>query len=151
MQTNVGPSYGSFLLFHLSDGQSYPNSNPFPDTRSSDPGAYIDCKCITGSSISISPSTSYQHPQCVRFIRSGYDPAFAVYIDVPVNQNLQCFFPGHLTSTSAINYIRIHMYLMFNNYFSNVFPRHYWSAWANYNTYQWYIGTGYTSGLTAVD
>lgn len=135
MNTNVGPSYNSFLLFHLSDGQSYPNSNPFPHTRDADAGAYIDCECVVGTSISITASTSYQTPTCVRYIRSGYDPAFAVYVNVPQNQDLVCYFPGHLTSNTAISYIRIHMYLMFNHYYNYEFPRHYWSAWANYNNY----------------
>ena len=93
MQTNVGPSYGSFLLFHLLDGQSYPNSNLFPDTRSSNAGAYIE---------------SYQNPQCVRFIRSGYDPALAVYIEKELHPvrltDTTNFPPSHDFNSGFYNY-----------------------------------------------
>ena len=152
VQTNVGPSYGSFLLFHLAEGQSYTNSNPFPDTRSSDLGAYIDCKCVVGSSITINAGTTYQHPQCVRYIMPGYEPSFAIYIDVPVNQNLVCFLPGHVTSSPYHpNYIKIHVYLNFANYFTRYFPGQFWSAWANYHAHQYYIDTGFSGGLSAAN
>ena len=49
-QTSVGPNYGSSFLIHF-DGQSYPNTNPFPDTDHTEIGAEIDCKCLVGSSI----------------------------------------------------------------------------------------------------
>lgn len=153
MQTNVGPSYGSYLLFHLGDGQSYAASgnNPFPDTSSTDIGAYIDCKCVVGSSISITASTSYQHPTCVRYLMSGYEPSFAIYIDVPVNQHLRCYLPGHVTSNPYYpNYIRLQMHLMTNHFYTRYFPSHFWTVWANYGAYQYYIDTGTSGGLSSV-
>ena len=64
----------------------------------------------------------------------GYEPSFAIYIDVPVNRNLVCFLPGHVTSSPYNpNYIKIHVYLNFANYFTRHFPGQFWSAWANYH------------------
>lgn len=60
INVNVGPSYGSYLLMKFDDLPTFPSNNPFPDTYSNDlNGAYIDCKCVKGSSIVISHSTSY--------------------------------------------------------------------------------------------
>lgn len=160
MRLNTGPSYGSFFLFQLGDGQSYANNNPFPATRYTDIGAYIDCKCVVGSSISINAGTSYQNPVCVRYIMSGYDPSFAIYIDVPSGQDLQCFIPGHVTSSPYYpNYIRLHMYLNYDNYFSKFAPHYswsygwtpYWSDYANFHAYNYYNDNGYAgSGISSV-
>jgi hypothetical protein len=159
MRRNVGPSYGSFLLFQLGDGQSYSGNNPFPSTRNSDLAAYIDCKCVVGSSISVSAGTNYQNPTCIRYIMSGYDPSFSVYIDVPQGQSLACFIPGHYTSSSYHpNYIRLQMYLNYFNYFSRNAPHYswsygwtpYWSDWFNFGAYQYYTDTGYSGGLNSV-
>lgn len=60
MQLSVGPSYGTFILFHSDDNPTHANNNPFPATRYTDAVAYIDCKCVVGASISITAATSYQ-------------------------------------------------------------------------------------------
>lgn len=72
MRSNVGPTYNSFLLFRTCESPSHTNNNPFPQTRTSEIGAYIDCFCVVGASISITASTTYQTPTCVRYIMSGY-------------------------------------------------------------------------------
>ena len=99
-QISVGPSYGSSFLIHF-DGQSYPNNNPFPDTDHTEIGAEIDCKCLVGSSISESYSTSYQTPKCVRYIPSGMEPSIGVFLNVAAGQSMRCYFPGYLTSSSG--------------------------------------------------
>ncbi len=35
MRSNVGPSYGSFLLFRTCESPSHTSNNPFPQTRAS--------------------------------------------------------------------------------------------------------------------
>jgi hypothetical protein len=83
---------------------------------------------------------------------SGYNPSFSVYIDVSQGQSLACFIPGHVTSSSYYpNYIRLHMYLNYFNYFSRNAPHYswsygwypYWSDWFNFGAYQYYIDSGY--------
>lgn len=148
----MGPSYNSFLLFRLADGQSYSSNNAFPSTRNADLGAYIDCKCVVGSSISISASTTYQNPVCVRYIIPNLDPSFAVYIDVPSGQNLNCFIPGHVTSSPYNpNYIRLQMYAMNNHFYTRYYPSMYYTAWSNTGAYQYYTDTGYSGGLNSVN
>lgn len=152
MQTNVGPTYGSFILFHSDNNPTHANNNPFPATRYTDIAAYIDCKCVVGSSISITASTTYQEPACVRYIMPGYEPAFSVYLDVTTGQNVQCYFPGYVVSTATNpDHINIDMFLMFSNYFPRYMPRvPYWSAWARYNAEVSFTGTGLSGGLQSV-
>jgi hypothetical protein len=56
---NVGPAYGTHLIFHFDNGQSHPNNNPFPATDHTEVGAYIDCLCLAGSSLSENHATVY--------------------------------------------------------------------------------------------
>ena len=106
LKTAVGPSHNSFLLMKFDDSPSFPSNNPFPDTYSNDlDGAYIDCKCIAGGSVSITYSTPYKDATCVRYVISNtystMAPAVGIWIDAALGNSIKCFFPGFKTSTTG--------------------------------------------------
>jgi len=90
-------------MFQL-QGQSFPSGNPFPYTTNTEIAADIDCKCLLGStgSISETSSTSYLTPKCVRFLSVGVDPTVAISLDISVGQDLRCYFPGFKTTSSGV-------------------------------------------------
>ena len=147
---NTGPSYSNYLLLHFDNGQSHTSTNPFRATRDEDLGAYIDCKCVVAGSISITSTTNYQHPECVRYKPDGMEPSIAVFIDIPVNNDLVCYFPGYRTnSNTGVGAVNVDILRKTDHYFHRYFPRHYWAPWGNFNAQHSFTTTG-TSGSLSV-
>lgn len=81
----------------------------------------------------------------------NFDASFAVYLDVPVNNNFACYIPGHVTSSSYYpTYININMYLQTSNFYTRYYPAQYYTPWANYGATRSYTDSSYSGGLSSV-
>lgn len=117
---------------------SFTNNNPFPYTSNSEFAAEIDCKClvVTTGTLSITSSTTYLTPRCVRYLPSltdsAMDPSVGISIDVSAGQDLRCYFPGFFTTSSSVHNIDI--FLEESNYIHTDIPRRYWAKYSQYDS-----------------
>lgn len=79
-------------------------TNPFNYINSTTGNYKIECRCITSYSMVFNPSTTVT-PECyLRFPQLTFtNIAITVDIDVGVNQNVECYFPGW-QANAAITY-----------------------------------------------
>lgn len=132
----IGPTLETYILFQFNN-MAFTNNNPFPYTSNSEYSAEIDCKCVlaTTGTISITSSTTYVTPRCIRYLPvltdSTMDASVGISINVSAGQDLRCYFPGFMTTSSSTHNIDI--FLEDNNYFHTDMPRKYWSRFAQFD------------------
>ena len=85
--------------------------------------------------MSITSATSYLTSKCIRYLPvltdNTMEPTVGISVDVSVGQDLRCYFPGFMTTSSSTHNIDI--FLEENNYIHTDIPRKHWAKYSQYD------------------